>query len=210
MFCTECGGRFGDQARFCPHCGAEQTALPTTPPGFRPVSQPVTHRTATRPVKQKGSFGRGLLRGVVLFVVIIGGTILGLVVLASQSSTPTPSQGFTPTPPSQSAPAAPTPKQTADPYGGKPGDKDFAVVELLPKDDGLGDIGGIIRVKNVGSTQLSALFEITFFKNGRTLGTAEGSAEAVAPGQTVTVDLVSQTPIFSGAYRYSFQVSSEF
>jgi hypothetical protein len=112
--------------------------------------------------------------------------------------------------------AAPPPTATvsefspSDPYNGRPGDKHFAVYYLQVKDDGLGDIGGIARVKNVGSTSLSGTFTFTFFQGGKIVGTALGSAQEVSPGQTVTVQLVSQDNMFAGRFRYQFQVDIEF
>jgi hypothetical protein len=97
-----------------------------------------------------------------------------------------------------------------DPYNGRPGDKHFAVYYVQVKDDGLGDIGGIARVKNVGSTPLSGTFTFTFFQGGTIVGTAQGSAQGVSPGQTVTVQLVSQDKMFAGRFRYQFQVDIEY
>lgn len=102
------------------------------------------------------------------------------------------------------------PKHTASPPVAKPTDKDFAVQDLQVKDDGVGNIGGIVRVTNTGSVQRTAVFEITFFQSGRIVGTAQGVANAVAAGQTVTVDLVSQDSMVSGTFRYAFQVSAEY
>lgn len=105
-------------------------------------------------------------------------------------------------PPRPPPPASPPPAQAAD--------KDFAVQTLQIRDDGLGDIGGIVRVTNTSAETLTATFTITFFQGGSVVGTAGGAANDVAPGQTVTVQLVSQDPIFSGNFRYQFQVDTEF
>jgi hypothetical protein len=112
----------------------------------------------------------------------------------------------------QSASSTPvaTSAATADPYNGRPGDKHFAVYYLQLKDDGLGDIGGIARIKNIGSSSLTGSFTFTLFQSGRIVGTAQGSAQEVSPGQTVTVQLVSQDKMFYGRYRYQFQVDTEF
>lgn len=70
----------------------------------------------------------------------------------------------------QAAPPPPTATVSefspSDPYSGRPGDKHFAVYYLQVKDDGLGDIGGIARVKNVGSQSLTGTFTFTFFQSG--------------------------------------------
>jgi hypothetical protein len=97
-------------------------------------------------------------------------------------------------------------------YGGKLGDKHFALQSLSVKDDGLGDIGGTARVTNVGAQPYTATYTITFFKprTSTVIGTAEGSAEDVQPGQTVTLQLVSQDPLPSTAFTYDFQVDTEF
>jgi hypothetical protein len=89
-------------------------------------------------------------------------------------------------------------------------DKDFVVQEIDVKDDGLGDIGGIARITNTAATSLTVTFTFTFFQSGQIVGTAEGSAEDVAPGQTVTVSLLSQDKMFYGRFRYQFQVDTEF
>jgi hypothetical protein len=92
----------------------------------------------------------------------------------------------------------------------RPRDKDFVVNDLIIKDDGLGDIGGIARITNTASTSLTVTFTFTFFQNGQIVGTAQGSANDVAPGQTVTSTLVSQDPLISGQFQYQFQVDTEF
>ena len=58
-------------------------------------------------------------------------------------------------------------------------------------------------------------FTVTFFAtktlSGQPLGFAQGSADGVAPGQTVTETLVSQNPMFSQSnFYYEFQVDTEF
>jgi hypothetical protein len=98
----------------------------------------------------------------------------------------------------------------SDPYNGRPGDKHFAVYYLQVKNDGLGDIGGIARVKNVASTSLSGSFTFTFFQGGTIVGTAAGSAQGVSPGKTVSVQIVSQDKMFAGRFRYQFQVDIEY
>ena len=89
-------------------------------------------------------------------------------------------------------------------------DKNFSVQDLQIQDDGLGDIGGIARLTNTASKSLTGTFTFTFFQGGQVIGTAQGSADSVASGQTVTVQLVSQSPMVSGQYRYQFQVDAEY
>jgi hypothetical protein len=111
---------------------------------------------------------------------------------------------------------APTTTAPASPYpNGDIGDKDFAVQAIQEANDGLGDIGGTIRITNVGTQAYTVTFTVTFFANqnlsGQPLGSAEGSAESVAPGQTVTEPMTSEDPMFSqSTYYYQFQVDSEF
>jgi hypothetical protein len=101
------------------------------------------------------------------------------------------------------SPPGPPPRATV-------ADKDFAVQSLQIKDDGLGDIGGIARLTNTSSDTLTATFTFTFFQGGQIVGTAVGSANEVAPGQTVTVDLSSQDRMISGRFHYEFQVDAQF
>jgi hypothetical protein len=111
---------------------------------------------------------------------------------------------------------APTTTEPASPYpNGEIGDKDFAVQSLQEGNDGLGDIGGTIRITNVGTQSYTVSFTVTFFANqslsGQPLGSAEGSAESVAPGQTVTESMTSENPMFSqSTFYYQFQVDTEF
>ncbi len=98
---------------------------------------------------------------------------------------------------------------------GEVGDKEFALRSLHIANDGEGDIGGRIRITNVGSKSYSATFTVTFFAtralNGEPLGFAQGSADDVAPGQTVTEALVSESPMFKqSSIFYEFQVDTEF
>ena len=96
---------------------------------------------------------------------------------------------------------------------GKAQDKGFVVRTLQVKDDGLGDIGGIARLTNTTKRTLTIAFTFTFFKNaGSVVGTATGTANAVAPGETVTVNLLSQDRISAlpPSFKYQFQVDAEF
>ena len=106
------------------------------------------------------------------------------------------------------------PSTTSPPLtAGKASDKGIVVEELDVKNDGLGDIGGVARLKNTLSKTVTFTFTFTFFKsNGTVAGTAEGSADSVAPGQIVTVNLLSQDPIsgLPASFHYQFQVDAEF
>ena len=98
---------------------------------------------------------------------------------------------------------------------GEVGDKEFALQSLHIANDGEGDIGGKIRITNVGTKPYSATFTVTFFAtrglSGKPLGFAQGSADGVAPGQTVTESLVSESPMLKqSVFFYEFQVDTEF
>jgi hypothetical protein len=111
-------------------------------------------------------------------------------------------------PPASSPPKGPA--APADPDSGRATDKHFVVDDLQIEDDGLGDIGGFARIRNVSSEALSLTFTFTFFQSGRIVGIAQGSGSEVAPGQTITAQLVSQAEMFYGQFDYQFQVDVEF
>lgn len=105
------------------------------------------------------------------------------------------------------------PTTTPPPTSGKANDKGIIVEELDIKNDGLGDIGGVARLKNTLSRTVTITFTFTFFKaNGAVAGTAEGVVDSMAPGQTVTADLTSEDPISAvpASFHYQFQVDAEF
>jgi hypothetical protein len=103
------------------------------------------------------------------------------------------------------------PPAPIDPYGGKIGDKHFAVEDLQLKDNGYGGIGGVARIKNVGSISLTLTYTFTFFQNDEIVGTARGCAANVAPGRTVTRLILSpRDKMIYGQFFYEFQVDSEF
>ena len=111
-----------------------------------------------------------------------------------------------------------TPKTTSatkSPYpNGEAGNEDFAVQSLQVSGQLDNDIGGTIRITNVGSQTYDVSFTVTFFatasETGTPLGSAEGAALNVAPGQTVTETLESLNPMFSQSkFWYQFQVNYE-
>jgi hypothetical protein len=87
-------------------------------------------------------------------------------------------------------------------------DGGFAVASLQAKDDGLGDIGGTVRIKNTSGKAVKVLtFTITFFKSSKVVGTAQGAISGgLRPGQTKTASLLSTDKMYTGAVRYQFQV----
>ena len=110
----------------------------------------------------------------------------------------------------------PTTSVSVPPYPkGELGDKDFAVQSIQEHTEGLDAIGGTIRITNVGSKSYTLTFTVAFFAtktlSGQPLGYAQGSADGVAPGQTVTEVLVSEIPMFSQSnFYYEFQIDTEF
>ena len=62
------------------------------------------------------------------------------------------------------------------------------------------------RITNTNPWSLTGGWTLTIFAaDGRQLGTLEGSANDVAPGQTVTVSLFSFDAYYPGPYRTTFQ-----
>jgi hypothetical protein len=46
---------------------------------------------------------------------------------------------------------------------------------------------------------------VTLFKHGKLVGTLEGSASSVPPGDTTTVSCISMDKYVPGPYRFDFQ-----
>jgi hypothetical protein len=92
----------------------------------------------------------------------------------------------------------------------RPHDKHFAVAGLQLKQDYAGNFGGTAQVQNIGIQSYTAVFKWTFTRNGQVLGTAEGSADGVSPGQTVSVEFISQDKYDGGPVSYTFQVDTEY
>lgn len=87
-------------------------------------------------------------------------------------------------------------------------DQDWTLLEASFKRDFQGDIAGTLRVRNDGGDDRTGIFTVTLFQGGKTVGTAQGSANGVAAGKTATVQLVSQDPLPTGKFTYEFQVDS--
>lgn len=104
-------------------------------------------------------------------------------------------------------------KKVTPPTTGKAQDKGIVVQDLQIKDDGLGDIGGFARLTNTLGHSVTITFTFTFFgSSGKAVATAEGSANDIGAGQTVTAQLLSQDSISSvpSSFKYQFQVDAEF
>jgi len=108
-------------------------------------------------------------------------------------------------PTSVPAPApAPEPSQLSD--------KGWSVVpdSLITRADFEGDWGGTVRIMNENADSLSASFTLTLMRDGQQIGTMTGSVDQVAPGQTVTVDLISSDTASTGPFTYYFQTDYSF
>jgi len=85
---------------------------------------------------------------------------------------------------------------------------DWRLDTLQVKDDGLGDFGGVGRITYTGEDKGGDnLFTVTLFdKDGETIiGTLQGSATDVKPGQTVTVDFFGFDEFKPGKFPFTFQ-----
>lgn len=91
-------------------------------------------------------------------------------------------------------------------------DKSFRLESVSFNTD-LGSAGANARVTNISNRTKTASLGISIFaSDGVTvLANLFGSANAVAPGQTITVTFMSVNgELPSGQFKYSFQVSAEF
>lgn len=71
--------------------------------------------------------------------------------------------------------------------------------------------GALARVTNISDSTKTALMGITIYGPDDTtpIQNLVGTAEAVPPGQTVTVQFVGTDPLPDGEFTYDFQVSME-
>lgn len=90
--------------------------------------------------------------------------------------------------------------------------KDFVLVSVNFADDGTGDVGGVARITNTARSTKTGSFTITLFDSSGTnvIATLTGSAEAVDPGNTITVQFISLDPVPSGQFKYQFQTDLEY
>jgi hypothetical protein len=108
--------------------------------------------------------------------------------------------------PTESPTTAATTTQQDD---GQMRDKSFVVESVRIGDDGLGDFGGTARIRNESGSEKTALVTFTIFADGEPVGSLLGSVNAVSPGQSVTVRLISTDRYVPGATEYDFQVDVE-
>jgi hypothetical protein len=64
---------------------------------------------------------------------------------------------------------------------------------------------GSMRVKNENADASTQTFTLTILKNGKSVGALQGSANEVAAGKTVTVQLISTDKYVKGPYTVEFQ-----
>ena len=86
-------------------------------------------------------------------------------------------------------------------------------LESVSFNNDLGGGGAEARVKNTSKYKKTAVMTITIFKSdGKTIAlTLNGSANEVAPGETVTVSFFSiGGDLPSEQFKYAFQVTAEF
>lgn len=100
-----------------------------------------------------------------------------------------------PAPVAPVAPAAPS----------KPNDKGWVLQSYETKDDGLGDFGGTARITNSNNSAKTGTFTLTLARNGAQVASLQGSAQSVAPGKTVTVELISQDKYSAAKATADFQ-----
>lgn len=122
--------------------------------------------------------------------------LLPVLLLAACGATPSPSSPAAPAPASASAS-----KAAHNPLS----DKGWTVVSYELKDDGTGSLGGSARITNTASTSRTVVGKLVVFKAGTQVGNLDLSAQDVAAGQTVTVDLVGTDKYVVGPYTVQFQ-----
>ncbi|MEP7034736.1 MAG: hypothetical protein ABI662_02260 [Dermatophilaceae bacterium] len=75
---------------------------------------------------------------------------------------------------------------------------------------GDGDFGATARVTNTTKTAASGIFTVTVLVNDRTVASLQGSADNVAAGGTVTVQLASHDDYQPGPYTLVFQTNASY
>jgi len=163
------------------------------------------------PKKSKKELRIALALGVIL--------LFGIIIAASSGSKSTPTPATATDPLTTTAPAAPVsespapaPVPTAQAPvaappadAGKPNDKGWVLQSFQPANDGLGDFGGTARITNTNDSEKTATFTITLARSGTQVGSLQGSAQQVAAGKTVTVQLISQDKYSADPVTSDFQ-----
>jgi len=109
-----------------------------------------------------------------------------------------------PAPPATTKPPAPV-APVAPVAPSKPNDKGWVLQSYETKDDGLGDFGGTARITNSNDSAKTGTFTLTLARNGAQVASLQGSAQSVAPGKTVTVELISQDKYSAAKATADFQ-----
>lgn len=73
-----------------------------------------------------------------------------------------------------------------------------------------GSFSGTARVTNTASSSRSMIMKLTLFRDGEQIASLTGAANDVAPGKTVTVDLLSSDSYSDGDFTVDFQVDATF
>jgi hypothetical protein len=158
--------------------------------------------TSTDAAAQRSWFARHKILtalGAVMALFIIAGIASGGGSSKPSTNVADPLTATTTAPPK--AAARPTMKAIPN----KPNDKGWIVQAILTRDDGLGNFGGTARITNANDGSRTATFTFTLVRAGKQIATLQGSAQDVAAGKTVTVDLISQDKFSHGAYIWDFQ-----
>lgn len=110
--------------------------------------------------------------------------------------------------------AAAAPATTAPPLppadDGKLNDKGWVLQSLDLSSDFDNDWAGTARITNTNDAASTGVFTVTLMLNGSVAGTMEGSADAVSPGQTVTVQFISQDKATTAKVKYTFQTDTSY
>lgn len=130
------------------------------------------------------------------------------------SAAPSSAAVAPPTPSAAPAPAmtppAPAPAPSSAAAAAGLADKSFTAEPPVGVKDSFGTCSGIGRVTNTASEEKTAVVTYTVLKGGATVATPQGAAQGVAPGKTVSVQLISTGACGSGPFTYEFQVDTEF
>lgn len=122
---------------------------------------------------------------------------------APPAAAPAPAPTAEPAPAPAPAPEVPTSDQLSD--------GSFEVDSISIEDDGLGDFGGTLRVRNTTDSPKSGIFTVTILStSGDVLGSAQGSGDAIEGDTVQTVQLISLDDYVEGPYELEFQVDAEF
>lgn len=128
----------------------------------------------------------------------------------AETSTTADTTTSSPSPPPATT-SAPPPPSSAPPSGPEGLTDDSWVVESFEySDGGIGLFSGTARIRNDVDTARSALYTFTLFDGEAIVATFIGSSSEVAPGDSVTVSLISGDDYVEGEFSVDFQVDFSF